>query len=106
MGRPAPVPRTKRDLRKVSHGYCLCWRRYRWLEFYGGGSVSAHVHNVREKLRPWALSRVESGRKFIVELKRDENALLTACCQFTAMFCNVEFYISFLPLLFWVEIKK
>ena len=62
---------------------------------------------IRALVQPWALAQIAKGERFVVELqKRDRWGPTTRLCKFTGIFCNVEFYITFLPFLFWSGNQK
>ena len=56
----------------------------------------------RRALRPWTLRHVASGRWLVACVQRFQNPFLDRLHSLCALSCGIEFYITFLPLLFWV----
>lgn len=57
---------------------------------------------VREMVRPWVVRQVELGRPFVIWIQKFRHPLLDRMHLFAANSCGVLFYITMLPLLFWV----
>lgn len=60
-------------------------------------------HKVREKVRPWVVVQVELGRPWVIWVQHFRSGWLDRLHLFAANTCGVPFYITMLPLMFWVE---
>ena len=73
-----------------------------FLSFVGVCFAPALYIPVRRALRPWTLRHVASGRWLVACVQRFQNPFLDRLHSLCALSCGIEFYITFLPLLFWV----
>jgi membrane-associated phospholipid phosphatase len=73
-----------------------------FLSFVGVCFAPALYMPVRRALRPWTLRHVASGRWLVAYVQRFQNPFLDRLHSLCALSCGIEFYITFLPLLFWV----
>jgi len=56
---------------------------------------------LRSVVRPWAMSRVDKGRDTVISIQKWSHPVLDTIHIYASNTCGVNFYISFLPLLFW-----
>eukprot|EP00301_Raphidiophrys_heterophryoidea_P006829 c12718_g1_i2.p1 GENE.c12718_g1_i2~~c12718_g1_i2.p1 ORF type:complete len:412 (+),score=90.58 c12718_g1_i2:128-1237(+) len=56
---------------------------------------------LRQWVRPWARRHVQSGHNWVLMIQKHNHPYLDMVHQLVSLSCSVEFYLVFLPLVFW-----